>query len=180
MIVTCWLMGRTLHQKFKIVKPKNLKNSLDNLKFPLYRSGMTQLKIAGIAGGVGTTVTATLLEGIDNHMFLTNADIVVARNDFRCLKALNDRVHHRIGITVKILLICEPNRALTVADFQRTLERDVCRIDVSKQIARADDANSLSTSAFFVQIYTQRLKDTLGLTTISNLPLCEVTRQHIQ
>lgn len=100
----------------------------------------SNLTIAGIAGGVGTTVVATLLGATDNGRDLTGADVIVARNDYRCASALTKA---SIPSHAVVLLIREPGRALTYSDFAYLVPNNVITIDADPAIARADDAGLL-------------------------------------
>lgn len=98
------------------------------------------MKIAGIAGGVGTTVAALILEAIDGGLDLTDADIVLARNDYRCGRALVERDVPREAV---IFLLVDPERPLTRADFESIIGRPVWTLELSPAVARADDAGLL-------------------------------------
>lgn len=96
------------------------------------------MRVAGIAGGVGTTVVAAVLDAEDIGRDVENADLIVARNDYRCAKALLTARAEQI-----IVLIVEPQRALTEQDFTDVLGRAVIAVAHDPAVARADDAGLL-------------------------------------
>lgn len=96
--------------------------------------------VAGIAGGVGTTVVAAVVGGIDAGRDIETADVIVARNDYRCARALFDADLHD---GQRVLVICEPARSLTHDDFTHILQRPVEFIDADPRVGRADDAGLL-------------------------------------
>jgi hypothetical protein len=119
---------------------------------------MTQLTIAGVAGGVGTTVVATVLDAIDAGRETEGADVLVARNDYRCAKALLELA--RPGQVVIVLI--EPGRALRIEDFVDVLQPyktgiEVHAIDCSVSVARADDAGLLTTNVGAAARFAARL-----------------------
>lgn len=113
------------------------------------------MKVAGIAGGVGTTVVATLLGAEDCGTDVEGADIVVARNDYRCAKALIDRCPSN----ARVLLILEDGRTLSSDDFEAILGRSVVAWPANPTLARADDAGLLEAARMMAP--TARLKQVL-------------------
>lgn len=101
------------------------------------------IKVAGIAGGVGTTVLATIIGGEDIGRDVERADIIVARNDFRSAHAL---VELHPPADQRLVLICEPGRALTVEDFEACVGREFIVIDADPSVARSDDAGILTAN----------------------------------
>lgn len=100
------------------------------------------LRVAGIAGGVGTTLVATLIGGTDIGRDTEHANVIVARNDYRCAKALVEHVRD----DQKIVLIIEPGRALLVGDIEAAIGRTVdAAIYADPAIARSDDAGLIES-----------------------------------
>lgn len=120
------------------------------------------LKVAGIAGGVGTTVLATIIGGEDLGLFgvhddydgYSDADIIVARNDFRSAKALVDALEY-ISPEALVALVVEPDRALSIRDFEDATGRSVFVIERTAAVARADDAGLLE----YGSAQTRRIKN---------------------
>jgi predicted membrane-bound spermidine synthase len=103
------------------------------------------IKVAGIAGGVGTTVLATILKANDvGRDAVHDADIVVARNDFRCAQAL---LHAGLRPEQHVVLIMEPGRSLTLRDFEDILGSHIriSTVDLDPAVARMDDAGLLDS-----------------------------------
>lgn len=122
------------------------------------------VKVAGIAGGVGTTVLTTILGGVESD--IRDADIVVARNDFRCAQALVSAMHDdSLASRAIIFLFVDDQRALDVSDFVDVLDHkwQVVDIPLDHAIARADDAGLLDLGAGAVR----RLKDKLNKIQVS-------------
>lgn len=102
------------------------------------------VSVAGIAGGVGTTVLATVLGGVEVEV--TGADFVVARNDFRCAKALSVAAGTgKLLPTSTVVLLMESGRALEASDFEAVLGTSfrIVAIPLDLAVARADDAGIL-------------------------------------
>lgn len=114
------------------------------------------MKVAGIAGGVGTTVVATLLGAEDCGLDVEGADIVVARNDYRCAKALVERC----PASARVLLIMEPERSLQSSDFVAVLGRSVLVWNHSPMVAQADDAGLLPWRGGFP---AEKLREMVGV-----------------
>jgi hypothetical protein len=118
----------------------------------------TTLKIHGIAGGVGATVLATILgaeEVDDRHQ----ADIVVARNDYRCARALvTDSTFGGV-----VVLVEEFGRALTADDFRLILPtHSIVAVTADMAIARADDAGLLDVARPAVRRYVTQVRQAVA------------------
>lgn len=118
---------------------------------------MSVIKVAGIAGGVGTTVLATLLNGTipdpsednvfhelvvgDCGRYYGEADVIVARNDYRCVRALVSLAWR----PALLVVIAEPNRSLTTQDIEDCLGVTFVTLPFDYSLARADDAGLLDS-----------------------------------
>jgi hypothetical protein len=114
-------------------------NNDELLPFPAHTP-----KVAGIRGGVGASAIATIIGADDVGQHIGAANVIVARNDYRCAQALVEEGDAVLNKTV--VVFCEPGRALGEVDFRALFSPNVITwvfVPWSESVARADDAGLL-------------------------------------